>query len=146
MLLSSLDTRRTLVHLFLFKNSAQRVYATAINFPCFMTLHFTMLTVFTSHYSICRKKLIQSGIYNTNLHHCYSLQQFKERAELETKLNKLNSFSHNEKGNPSFIHQNFRDQTYKRLIEFRAEVSEVSSFVGSTVWCIAVYCKKKYAH
>ena len=44
--LSSSDTKRTLMHLFLFTNSAQRelvqyvrkVYATAINFPCIITL------------------------------------------------------------------------------------------------------------
>ena len=47
MLLAFSDTKRTLVHLFLFTNSAQRelvsictqsVYATAINFPCIITL------------------------------------------------------------------------------------------------------------
>ena len=47
MLLTSSDTKRTLMHLFLFTNSAQRelvlihvrrVYATAINFPCITTL------------------------------------------------------------------------------------------------------------
>ena len=47
MLLTISDTKRTLVHLFLFTNSAQRelvsictqtVYATAINFPCIITL------------------------------------------------------------------------------------------------------------
>ena len=35
------DTKRTLMHLFLFTNSAQkepRVYKTAINFPCIITL------------------------------------------------------------------------------------------------------------
>ena len=50
MLLSSSDTKRTLMHLFLFTNSAQRelvsiyvrrVYATAINFPCIITLDET---------------------------------------------------------------------------------------------------------
>ena len=46
MFLSSSDTRQTLMHLFLFTNSAQRelvsilcrVYATAFNFPCISTL------------------------------------------------------------------------------------------------------------
>ena len=46
MLLTSSDTKRTVMHLFLFTNSAQRelvsictrVYATAINFPCITTL------------------------------------------------------------------------------------------------------------
>ena len=48
MLLTSSDTRRTLMHLFLFTNSSKReenwfqyvrrVYATAINFPCISTL------------------------------------------------------------------------------------------------------------
>jgi len=47
MLLTSSDTKRTLMHLFLFPNSTQReswfqyvrrVYATAINFPCIITL------------------------------------------------------------------------------------------------------------
>ena len=48
MLLTSSDTRRTLMHLFLFTNSTKReenwfqyvrrVYATAINFPCISTL------------------------------------------------------------------------------------------------------------
>ena len=46
MSLFSSDTKRTLLHLFLFTNSAQRelvqyvrkVYATAINFPCIITL------------------------------------------------------------------------------------------------------------
>ena len=47
MLLSSSDTRGTLMHLFLFTNCAQRelvsictqsIYATAINFPCISTL------------------------------------------------------------------------------------------------------------
>ena len=46
MLLTPSETKRTLMHLFLFTNSAQRelvsictqVYATAINFPCIKTL------------------------------------------------------------------------------------------------------------
>ena len=45
MLLTSSDTKRTLMHLFLFTNSAhrevkyvRRVHATAINFPCIITL------------------------------------------------------------------------------------------------------------
>ena len=47
MLLTSSDAKRTLMHLFLFTNSAQRTgfnmyaeytYATAINFPCIRTL------------------------------------------------------------------------------------------------------------
>jgi len=47
MLLTSSDTKRTLMHLFLFTNSAQRelvliyvrrVYTTAISFPCISTL------------------------------------------------------------------------------------------------------------
>ena len=51
MLLTYSDTKRTLMHLFLFTNSTQgenwfqyvrRVYATAINFPCITTLHFIM--------------------------------------------------------------------------------------------------------
>ena len=49
MLLSSSDTRRTLMHLFFFKISprenwfqnVRRVYATAINFPCISTLVFS---------------------------------------------------------------------------------------------------------
>jgi len=49
-LLLSSDTKRTLMHLFLFANSAQRelvstctqsIYATAINFPCIITLSLT---------------------------------------------------------------------------------------------------------
>ena len=41
MLLTSSDTKWTLMHLFFFTNSAQReprVYSTAINFPCIITL------------------------------------------------------------------------------------------------------------
>ena len=44
MLLTSSDTKRTLMHLFLFTNSAQRVqyvrrvYTTAINIPCITPL------------------------------------------------------------------------------------------------------------
>ena len=46
MLLSSTDTKQTLMHLFVFTNSAQRElvsictqsYATAINIPCIITL------------------------------------------------------------------------------------------------------------
>ena len=51
MLLTSSDTKRTLMHLFLFTNSAnrenwfqyvRRVYATAINFPCIISLVYTV--------------------------------------------------------------------------------------------------------
>ena len=53
MLLSYSDTSRTLMHLFLFTNFAQRepwfqnvrrVYATSINFPCIITLDRTIWT------------------------------------------------------------------------------------------------------
>ena len=60
-LLTSLNTKRTLMHLFLFTNSAKRelgsictrVYATAINFPCITTLlqakiYVLFLTVFSN--------------------------------------------------------------------------------------------------
>ena len=52
MLLTSSDTKRTLMHLFLFTNSAKRelvsmctcrVYTTAINFPCIITLSWIIL-------------------------------------------------------------------------------------------------------
>ena len=51
MLWTSSDNKRTLMHLFLFTKSAQRdnwfryvhkVYATAISFPCIITLNLTM--------------------------------------------------------------------------------------------------------
>ena len=57
MLLSSPYTKRTLMHLFLFTNSVQRelvsiyvrrVFATAINFPCIITLNSARLSVFFS--------------------------------------------------------------------------------------------------
>ena len=53
MLLSSSETKRTLMHLFLFTNSSQRVYATAINFPC---ITFLALTENISLYKLNRKK------------------------------------------------------------------------------------------
>ena len=54
MLLTSSDAKRTLMHLFLFTNSAQRelasictqsIYATAINFPCIITLRWLVLNI-----------------------------------------------------------------------------------------------------
>ena len=53
MLLTSSDTKRTLMHLFLFTNSAQRelvsmytqsIYTTTINFPCITPLGKTKIT------------------------------------------------------------------------------------------------------
>ena len=46
MILTFSDTKRTMMHLFMFTNSAQRelvriVYATEINFPCIITLGMT---------------------------------------------------------------------------------------------------------
>ena len=72
MLLTSSDTKRTLVHLFLFTNSAnrenwfqhvRREYKTAINFVCITTLVYTVVD-FKSHYSkIKRCKMDISNIY-----------------------------------------------------------------------------------
>ena len=56
MLLTSSDMKRTLMYLFLFTNSARenrfqyvrRVYATAINFPCIITLGVVYLWLLTT--------------------------------------------------------------------------------------------------
>ena len=62
MLLTSSDTKRKLMHIFLFTYSAQRtlvsiyirrVYATAINFPCITSLHLTLVTLCIIGSSLC---------------------------------------------------------------------------------------------
>ena len=78
MLLTSSDTRRTLRHLFLFTNSAQRelqyvrrVYASAINFPCITFLGTTMWPrsfVFTS-----MKTSNISGLHIWNVKHLWKI-------------------------------------------------------------------------
>ena len=72
MLLTSSDTKRTLRHLFLFTNSAQRelvsictqIYTTAIDFPC---LTFLMPASFFS--GECLSRICQSTIQNIETFH-----------------------------------------------------------------------------
>ena len=107
LLLSSSDTSRTLMHLFLFTNKAQREpwcqyvrreYATAINSPCLITLK-PIISLFSSYNSLSTHNYevqLHIRIYTTiklNLPGCNKVRQFGKLRNLR---------DHNLKNLPSF--------------------------------------------
>ena len=90
MLLNSSDTKIKLMHLFLFTN---KVYATAIHFPCFKTLHF-MINIWTgkiiinwNHFKWIQGKIhtmfvnkeISACVYFVHSHHETQSTFFKQK-------------------------------------------------------------------
>ena len=78
MLLTYSDTKRILMHLFLFTNSARenwfqyvrRVYATAINFPCIITLVWTLFSFHGSIFIISVSHFFTLNLLKTTKKRC----------------------------------------------------------------------------
>ena len=61
-LLFSSDTKQTMMHLFLFTNSARKVYATAINCPCIITLNWICASELVHNSDYDEEKLVNPGL------------------------------------------------------------------------------------